>query len=93
LFCDLPLHEVILLEAQAVDADARMLRGIESGLSVGCVIAKILRRFGSLPIMVELHDAEESIRRFPAAAARHGWQCLVALENVHVISFGTAAQQ
>jgi hypothetical protein len=94
LFCDLPLHEVILLEAQAVDADAphvawdrvRSFRRLRNRQGPAAC-------FGSLPIVVELHDAEESIRRFPAAAARQGWQRLVALENFHVISFGTAEQQ
>lgn len=93
-FGDLPLYEAIVLKAREQQmAGATVLRGpMGFGRSSRLHTAKVLRLSDDLPIVVELIDAEESIRRFLPLLQGMVGSGLVTLEKVHVISYGAAEQ-
>ena len=55
--------------------------------------AKILRLSGDLPIVVELIDSEENIRRFLPLLQGMVGSGLVTLEQVQVVSYGNPQLQ
>lgn len=89
-----PLYEAIVLKAREQQmAGATVLRGpMGFGRSSRLHTAKILRLSGDLPIVVELIDSEENIRRFLPLLQGMVGSGLVTLEKVQVVSYGNPQQ-
>ncbi|WP_454830796.1 DUF190 domain-containing protein [Pseudoxanthomonas wuyuanensis] len=92
---DRPLYEAIVLKAREQQlAGATVLRGpMGFGRSSRLHTAKILRLSGDLPIVVELIDSEENIRRFLPLLQGMVGSGLVTLEKVQVVSYGNPQLQ
>ena len=84
-----PLYEAIVLKAREMHlAGATVLRGpMGFGKTSRLHTAKILRLSEDLPVVVEIVDAEESIRSFLAAIEPMMTGGLVTLEKAQVIRY------
>lgn len=90
-----PLHEAIVLEARRQGlAGATALKGF---LGFGCKsrlhTAKLLRLSEDLPVIVEIVDSEEKIRRFLPVLDGMVREGLVTLEKVQVLMYRAGAPQ
>ncbi len=85
-----PLYEVIVLKAREQHlAGATVLRGpMGFGHSSRLHTAKILRLSEDLPVVVEIVDSEEAIRRFLPELDKLMGSGLVTLEKVQVLQYG-----
>jgi len=85
-----PLYEAIVLEARAAHlAGATVLRGpLGYGHSTRLHSAKILDVAESLPLVIEIVDAEEKIKAFLPALDAMMPSGLVTLEKVQVLQYG-----
>ena len=85
-----PLYEAIVLKAREMHlAGATVLRGpMGFGHSSRLHTAKILRLSGDLPLVIEIVDSEEKIRRFLPALEPMIGSGLVTTEKVQVIQYG-----
>jgi PII-like signaling protein len=90
-----PLYEDIVLQARAAHlAGATVLRGpLGFGRSSRLHTAKILRLSQDLPIVIEIVDAEEKIRGFLPVLDGYTTSCLVTLETVTVVRYGSGGAQ
>lgn len=84
-----PLYEAIVRKAREEGlAGATVLRGLEGfGASSRIHTAKILRLSEDLPIVVELVDREDRIRRILPMLDEMVTEGLITLENVHVVTY------
>ena len=89
-----PLHEVIVLRAREAGlAGATVLRGVAGFGAVSRVIhtAKILRLSEDLPIVVEIVDTADNIRKFLATVDDVFEQTsaggMVTIEKVEIIKY------
>jgi PII-like signaling protein len=84
-----PLYEAIVLKAREEGlAGATVLRGLEGfGANSRIHTTRILRLSEDLPIVIELVDVEERIRRILPDLDRMVTEGLITLEKVHVISY------
>ena len=84
-----PLYEVIVWRAREEGiAGATVLRGIEGfGAHSRLHTARILRLSEDLPVVVEIVDTEENIRRVLPALDEMITEGLVTLETVEVITY------
>ncbi len=89
-----PVYEVIVLKAREMGlAGATVLRGVEGFGAVSRIVhtAKILRLSEDLPIVIELVDTPEAIRKFVGtveqifSSARCGG--MMTLEKVNIIKY------
>jgi len=85
-----PLYEAIVLKAREMGlAGATVLRGpMGFGHSSVLHTTKILRLSQDLPLLIEIVDSEEKIRRFVAAIEPIIGSGLVTTEKVKVIRYG-----
>ncbi|HEX9767563.1 MAG TPA: DUF190 domain-containing protein [Kiloniellales bacterium] len=85
-----PLYEAIVLKAREMHlAGATVLRGpMGFGKTSRLHTAKILRLSEDLPVVVEIVDAEESIRAFLAAIEPMMTGGLITLEKAQVVRYG-----
>lgn len=90
-----PLYEAIVLKARELHlAGATILRGpMGFGHSSRLHTAKILRLSEDLPIVVEIVDGEEKIRKFLPALEEMMGSGLVTLEKVQVLQYGENAKR
>lgn len=88
-----PLFETIVLKARESGlAGATVLRGpMGFGHASRIHTAKILRLSGDLPVLVEIVDDGDRLRRFAEEIAAILKSCLVTLERVEVLRYGGAA--
>ena len=86
-----PLYEAIVMKArQAHLAGATVLRGAMGfGHSSRLHTAKILRLSDDLPLVVEIVDDEAKVRAFLPQLESMMASCLVTLERVEVLQYGT----
>jgi PII-like signaling protein len=84
-----PLYEAIVLRARKVGlAGATVLRGpMGFGAHSRMHTAKILRLSEDLPIVIEIVDKEENIKKFLPELDELMGDGLVTVENVHVIHY------
>lgn len=84
-----PLYEAIVLKAREEGlAGATVLRGLEGfGASSRIHTTKILRLSEDLPIVIELVDTEERIRRILPQLDEMVGEGLITLEKVQVITY------
>lgn len=89
-----PLYEAVVLKARELGlAGATVLRGpLGFGHSSTLHTAKILRLSEDLPMVVEIVDGEETVRKLIAALEPMlaASSTLVTLESVEVIRYGRA---
>src|SRR5262245_33576397 len=87
-----PLYEEIVLKAREAHlAGATVRRGpMGFGHSGRLHTAKILRLSEDLPMVIEIVDAEDTIRSFVAAIEPIMGAGLVTLERVQVLRYGTS---
>ncbi len=85
-----PLYEALVLKAREMHlAGATVLRGpMGFGKTSRLHTAKILRLSEDLPVVVEIVDAEESIRAFLAAIEPMMTGGLITLEKAQVVRYG-----
>ena len=85
-----PLYEALVLKAREMNmAGATVLRGgMGFGYSSKIHTTKILRLSESLPLVVEIVDAQERIDEFLAAVEDRMSGGLVTLEKVQVLRYG-----
>jgi PII-like signaling protein len=86
-----PLYEAIVLAAREAHlAGATVLRGpMGFGRSSLLHTAKILRLSEDLPMLVEIVDSREKIDAFLPVLSGMVGSCLVTLERVTVVQYGT----
>jgi len=84
-----PLYEAIVLKAREMHlAGATVLRGpMGFGKTSRLHTAKILRLSEDLPVVVEIVDAEETIRAFLAAIEPMMTGGLITLEKAQVVRY------
>ncbi|HEY3176236.1 MAG TPA: DUF190 domain-containing protein [Candidatus Polarisedimenticolia bacterium] len=84
-----PLYEAIVLKAREEGlAGATVLRGLEGfGANSRIHTARILRLSEDLPIVVELVDQDDRIRRILPALEQMVTEGLITLEKVQVITY------
>lgn len=84
-----PLYEAVVLKAREEGlAGATVLRGLEGfGASSRIHTAKILRLSEDLPIVIELVDQEDRIRRILPALDEMVTEGLITLEKVQVVTY------
>ena len=87
----LPLYEAIVLKAREMHlAGATVLRGhVGFGHSARIHTTKILRLSQDLPIVIEIVDSEENIKRFLPVLDGMMGSGLITMENVKVLQYGT----
>ena len=87
-----PLYEEIVLKAREAHlAGATVLRGpMGFGHSSRLHTAKILRLSEDLPMVIEIVDAEDSIKAFLDSIEPIMGAGLVTLERVQVLRYGTS---
>ena len=88
-----PLYEAIVLKARELGlAGATVLRGpMGYGQSAAIHTAKILDLSAKLPLVIEIVDSEEKIRRLLAALDNMRDIGLVTTEKVEVVHYGGGA--
>ncbi len=88
-----PLYEAIVLKARELGlAGATVLRGpMGYGQSAAIHTAKILDLSAKLPLVIEIVDSEEKIRRLLAALDSMRDIGLVTTEKVEVVHYGGGA--
>ncbi|MFO1039893.1 MAG: DUF190 domain-containing protein [Geminicoccaceae bacterium] len=86
-----PLYEAIVLAAREKGlAGATVLRGPMSfGHSSHIHTAKVLQLSKDLPMIVEMVDAEDKLRTFLDGIETMLGSCLVTIEKVQVLRYGT----
>lgn len=86
-----PLYEDIVLKARAEGlAGATVLRGpMGYGLHGRIHTAKILDLSAKLPLVIEIVDEEEKVRRFVAELDSISELGLVTIEKVEVVHYGS----
>ena len=84
-----PLYEAVVLKAREEGlAGATVLRGLEGfGASSRIHTAKILRLSEDLPIVIELVDQEDRIRRILPVLDEMVTEGLITLEKVQVVTY------
>ena len=84
-----PLYQAIVLKAREEGlAGATVLRGLEGfGANSRIHTARILRLSEDLPIVVELVDQEDRIRRILPVLEQMVTEGLITLEKVQVITY------
>ncbi len=89
-----PLYEAIVLKARELGlAGATVLRGpMGYGQSAAIHTAKLLEIAGKLPLVIEIVDSDEKVRRLLAALEDMRGVGLVTLEKVEVVHYGGAAR-
>jgi PII-like signaling protein len=90
-FGEQPLYEAIVLRARETHlAGATVLRGpLGFGHSSRLHTAKILRLSEDLPMVIEIVDSEEKVRRFlPVLEGMMTSSGLITLERVEVLQYG-----
>lgn len=85
-----PLYEALVLKAREMGlAGATVLRGpMGFGRAARLHTTKILQLSDDLPVVIEIVDAEDRIRKFLAAAEPMMDAGLVTLEKATVIRYG-----
>jgi PII-like signaling protein len=85
-----PLYEAIVQKARAHGlAGATVLRGLQGfGQSTVLHTAKLLELSADLPMVIEIVDSEEKIRKFLPVLEGMMASGLVTLEKVRIIQYG-----
>ena len=84
-----PLYEAIVLKARSLNlAGATVLRGIMGfGANSRLHTAKILRLSEDMPIVIEIVDTSENIKRLLPFLDEVVGEGLITLENIRVIKY------